>query len=437
MKQSQVLTSHDYPSSFIRLRKEATLELTEQQKVRTASNSRISRSRWVRYVTHERFLFASRMALASALVPERYDGRRGSKEGSCSTLYTAPHHENTTEGWSSCGSSEQGYGNRAFIDRDPPNLVSINAKSIRYGARSYLERLCDGRSRSLPEEYPSTWNGSQQQSGHGAPTPGTLKPGQYRPITCKPFSSSGDLGERLALARNSLGPDEKPFQKGATTARKRNRRSRAAIQTEASWNAVAASPEQLSNDQTAEYPSLWRSDDMAAGFSRMSGDARRYPPSSTVNTTSSRPENRAPMINILCRNGQHCRKLQEGSNGAACDVLIDSRSSEAHKIQVPVTTIMKSAPRPPMGHSTCTCLATTPLRSATETHPSPKKSLNVESPAFTPNFTANTANVPSKRMGLSPRAAAAATFTPRGSGESSNTTLLLRKFRKADSMKAP
>ncbi|KAK5116412.1 hypothetical protein LTR62_007959 [Meristemomyces frigidus] len=46
-----------------------------------------------------------------------------------------------------------------------------------------------------------------------------------------------------------------------------------------------------------------------------------------------------------------------------------------------------------------------------------KKSLNVESPAFTPNFTPPTTKVlPVKSLGLSPRAAGAATFTPRGSG---------------------
>ena len=47
--------------------------------------------------------------------------------------------------------------------------------------------------------------------------------------------------------------------------------------------------------------------DMAAGFQRMSGDARRYP-SSNLN----RSENRPPMNNVLCRNGPQCRKFQEG-----------------------------------------------------------------------------------------------------------------------------
>lgn len=49
------------------------------------------------------------------------------------------------------------------------------------------------------------------------------------------------------------------------------------------------------------------SDDMAAGFQRISGDARKYPSS-----THSRTENRPPMSNVLCRNGPQCRKFQEG-----------------------------------------------------------------------------------------------------------------------------
>lgn len=53
------------------------------------------------------------------------------------------------------------------------------------------------------------------------------------------------------------------------------------------------------------------SNDMAAGFQRMSGDARRYPSSSA--STTYRSENRAPMSNVLCRNGPQCRKFQEGN----------------------------------------------------------------------------------------------------------------------------
>lgn len=47
---------------------------------------------------------------------------------------------------------------------------------------------------------------------------------------------------------------------------------------------------------------------------------------------------------------------------------------------------------------------------------SPKKSLNVESPSFTPNFTPKTAAAQPAKIGISPKAVAAATFTPRGSG---------------------
>ncbi len=54
------------------------------------------------------------------------------------------------------------------------------------------------------------------------------------------------------------------------------------------------------------------SDDMAAGFHRLSGDARRYPSSTFV-----RGENRPPMNNILCRNGPQCRKYQEGDSASS------------------------------------------------------------------------------------------------------------------------
>jgi PAB-dependent poly(A)-specific ribonuclease subunit 3 len=48
---------------------------------------------------------------------------------------------------------------------------------------------------------------------------------------------------------------------------------------------------------------------------------------------------------------------------------------------------------------------------------SPKKSFNVESPSFTPKtLAAQPAIVQQKNMGISPKAAAAAAFTPRGSG---------------------
>ena len=54
---------------------------------------------------------------------------------------------------------------------------------------------------------------------------------------------------------------------------------------------------------------LMSSNDMAAGFQRTSGDARRY-----ITTNPVRTENRPPMNGVLCRNGPQCRKYQEGSS---------------------------------------------------------------------------------------------------------------------------
>lgn len=76
-------------------------------------------------------------------------------------------------------------------------------------------------------------------------------------------------------------------------------------------------------------------DDMAAGFQRMSGDARKYP-SSNLN----RSENRPPMSNILCRNGPQCRKFQEGCVAFQQPNLL----VYAHNSQVPATITMTSAP---------------------------------------------------------------------------------------------
>ncbi|SMR46082.1 unnamed protein product [Zymoseptoria tritici ST99CH_3D1] len=79
------------------------------------------------------------------------------------------------------------------------------------------------------------------------------------------------------------------------------------------------------------------------------------------------------MGTVLCRNGPQCRKFQEGT----CHYNHDFTSM------------------PPNGLSAL------------------KKSLNVESPAFTPK----SPNVqPAKTVLMSPKAAIAATFTPRGSG---------------------
>ncbi|TKA70955.1 hypothetical protein B0A55_07380 [Friedmanniomyces simplex] len=83
------------------------------------------------------------------------------------------------------------------------------------------------------------------------------------------------------------------------------------------------------------------------------------------------------MSSQLCRNGPQCRKFQEGT----CHYNHDFGSIQTNGLSVP------------------------------------KKSLNVESPSFTPNFTPKPANaLPVKGTGLSPKAAGAAAFTPRGSG---------------------
>jgi len=58
---------------------------------------------------------------------------------------------------------------------------------------------------------------------------------------------------------------------------------------------------------TSPTAQLMSSNDMAAGFQRTSGDARRY-----ITTNPVRTENRPPMNGVLCRNGPQCRKFQEG-----------------------------------------------------------------------------------------------------------------------------
>ncbi|KXT06581.1 hypothetical protein AC578_8586 [Pseudocercospora eumusae] len=95
-----------------------------------------------------------------------------------------------------------------------------------------------------------------------------------------------------------------------------------------------------------------------------SNDARR----------PARYENRPPMSQVLCRNGPQCRKLLEGT----CNYNHDFSSG-----------------------------ASNGLNNAS------KKSLSVESPAFTPK---TTNAVPVKNIGISPKAAGVAPFTPRGSG---------------------
>ncbi|KAF2726055.1 hypothetical protein K431DRAFT_214020 [Polychaeton citri CBS 116435] len=108
---------------------------------------------------------------------------------------------------------------------------------------------------------------------------------------------------------------------------------------------------------------------------RVSGDARRYHSGSRFG------ENRPPTYTILCRNGPNCRKRQEGT----CNYSHDHGQLRASN----GLTVPKTA-----------------------------KSLNVESPSFTPKTTAAQPAQPQtqKALGISPKAAAAATFTPRGSG---------------------
>ena len=74
-------------------------------------------------------------------------------------------------------------------------------------------------------------------------------------------------------------------------------------------NFLPSLPGQDSHQLPYERSPTPRRDDMAAGFQRMSGDARRYPSSSS---NAYRVENRPPMSNVLCRNGPQCRKFQEG-----------------------------------------------------------------------------------------------------------------------------
>ncbi|KAK5726803.1 PAB-dependent poly(A)-specific ribonuclease subunit 3 [Elasticomyces elasticus] len=146
--------------------------------------------------------------------------------------------------------------------------------------------------------------------------------------------------------------------------------------------------------------SVWpRRSDMAAGggFPMQSGDARRHPSASASNhrggngggrfgsgsANVSVAENQRPMSSQLCRNGPQCRKYQEGT----CHYNHDFGSMQQQQQQNNGLTV-------------------------------PKKSLNVESPSFTPNFTPKPANaLPAmvKGIALSPKSAGAAAFTPKGS----------------------
>ncbi|KAI6916209.1 hypothetical protein KC341_g19115, partial [Hortaea werneckii] len=100
---------------------------------------------------------------------------------------------------------------------------------------------------------------------------------------------------------------------------------------------------------------------MAAGPQRVSGDARRY---NSYGGFNQRFENQRPMSQQLCRNGPQCRKFQEGT----CNFNHDFSSIASNGLNVQ------------------------------------KKSLNVESPSFTPNFTPKTAAAQPARLGISPKA---------------------------------
>ncbi|CAK4030109.1 related to PAB-dependent poly(A)-specific ribonuclease subunit pan3 [Lecanosticta acicola] len=127
------------------------------------------------------------------------------------------------------------------------------------------------------------------------------------------------------------------------------------------------------------------SDDMANASFRMSGDGRR----------SNRYENRPPASSILCRNGPQCRKYQEGT----CNYNHDFGNSMA-------------------------------LNGANNIS---KKSLNVDSPAFTPKI----GHAQLAKVGISPKAAAAAAFTPRGSGSVTPATNTHSKDPSADFSPSP
>ncbi|KAK4632546.1 PAN2-PAN3 deadenylation complex subunit PAN3 [Fulvia fulva] len=104
-------------------------------------------------------------------------------------------------------------------------------------------------------------------------------------------------------------------------------------------------------------------------MSTMSGGSMRI----ASNAGRQRYENRAPINSVLCRNGPQCRKHLEGT----CNYNHDFGSGAPNGLNVP------------------------------------KKSLNVESPSFTPK----PMNVQPAKIGISPKAASAAAFTPRGSGK--------------------
>ncbi|EME48099.1 hypothetical protein DOTSEDRAFT_167686 [Dothistroma septosporum NZE10] len=114
---------------------------------------------------------------------------------------------------------------------------------------------------------------------------------------------------------------------------------------------------------------------MSSGSMRIASNAGR----------PSRYENRAPINSVLCRNGPQCRKHLEGT----CNYNHDFGSAPANGLNLP------------------------------------KKSLSVESPSFTPK----PVNAQPAKIGISPKAASAAAFTPRGSGKPSGTVKTMLAHR--------
>lgn len=144
---------------------------------------------------------------------------------------------------------------------------------------------------------------------------------------------------------------------------------------------------------------------MAHAQFRSQGEARRYP-SSPV--TSNRYENRAPVNTVLCRNGPQCRKHQEGgTNHSSCRST--ARGAKTVQGLVITTTTSHLSHPTEMQRKSSQGLVTEHMLTMSRA----KKSLNVESPAFTPK--PGTVQI-AKGMSLSPKAVSAATFTPRGSG---------------------
>lgn len=129
------------------------------------------------------------------------------------------------------------------------------------------------------------------------------------------------------------------------------------------------------------------------------GDSRR----------SNRHENRPPGQSQLCRNGPGCRKREEGLY-----IISQVETQPLTEIQAPATTvtIIPILCRPMAPAIRQSILSS--FRASSLTDSRSNRALNVQSPAFTPTLAHAR---PAKPIGISPKAAAAATFTPRGAGK--------------------